>query len=211
MMADRGVTVSHSTILRWVQRYVPEFEKRWERYERPVHSSWRMDETAISVRGGNRYLYRAIDKYGKTVESLLCVDRSISAAREFFGKAMRAHHGCRPRKVNLDGNAATHSALRLLRQEEPEWRSVKVRSCRYLNNIVGARGQAPLRTDALLQVISHGRDYARRGGTSAPYLQAPVHFVSKRTLLYIGLILAKPSARPPGKGILVAHQTSTGS
>jgi transposase-like protein len=47
MMAERGVSVSHSTILRWVQRYVPEFEKRWNRYARRVHSSWRMDETAV--------------------------------------------------------------------------------------------------------------------------------------------------------------------
>jgi transposase-like protein len=59
MMAERGVTVSHSTILRWVQRYVLEFEKRWDRYARPVPSSWRMDETAVSVRGGAHYLYRA--------------------------------------------------------------------------------------------------------------------------------------------------------
>lgn len=61
MMAERGVPVSHSTILRWVQRYVPEFEKRWDRYARHVHSSWRMDETAVSVRGGAHYLYRAVD------------------------------------------------------------------------------------------------------------------------------------------------------
>ena len=52
MMAERGVVISHSTILRWVQRYVPEFERRWSRYARGVHSSWRMDETAVSVRGG---------------------------------------------------------------------------------------------------------------------------------------------------------------
>lgn len=84
MMAERGVTVSHSTILRWVQRYVPEFEQRWGRYARRVHSSWRMDETAVSVRGGAHYLYRAVDKYGKTVDSLLCTDRSESAARAFF-------------------------------------------------------------------------------------------------------------------------------
>jgi transposase-like protein len=69
MMAERGVVISHSTILRWVQRYVPEFEKRWFRYSRGVHSSWRMDETAVSERGGTRYLYRAVDKYGKTVDS----------------------------------------------------------------------------------------------------------------------------------------------
>lgn len=55
MMAERGITVSHSTILRWVQRYVPEFEKRWGRYARRVHSSWRMDETAVPVRGGAHY------------------------------------------------------------------------------------------------------------------------------------------------------------
>src|SRR6266403_2597726 len=134
MVAERGVTVSHSTILRWVQRYVPEFEKRWGRFARRVHSSWRMDETAVSVRGGAHYLYRAVDKYGKTVDSLLCVDRSESAARAFLSKALKTHR--RPRKVNLDGNAASHRALRLLRQENPAWRSVLVRSNRYLNNIV---------------------------------------------------------------------------
>src|SRR5258708_32385278 len=56
MMGERGVVISHSTIRRWVQRYVPEFERRWSRYARGVHPSWRMDETAVSVRGGARYL-----------------------------------------------------------------------------------------------------------------------------------------------------------
>jgi transposase-like protein len=69
MMAERGVVISHSTTLRWVQRYVPEFERRRSRFSRAVHSSWRMDDTAVSVRGGTRYLYRAVDKYGKTVDS----------------------------------------------------------------------------------------------------------------------------------------------
>jgi transposase-like protein len=91
MMAERGVIISHSTILRWVQRYVPEFERRWSRYARGVHSSWRMDETAVSVRGGTRYLYRALDKYGKTVDSLLCADRSELSAREFFTKGVVQH------------------------------------------------------------------------------------------------------------------------
>jgi transposase-like protein len=136
MVAERGVTVSHSTILRWVQRYVPEYEKRWGRHARPVHSSWRMDETAISVRGGAHYLYRAGDKHDKTVDSLLCTDRSESAARAFFSKALKTHKPRRPRKVNVDGNTATHRALRLLGQENPDWRSVVIRSRRYLNNIV---------------------------------------------------------------------------
>jgi transposase-like protein len=51
MMAERGVDLSHTTILRWVQHYVPEFEKRWRRYARPVGTSWRVDETYIRVRG----------------------------------------------------------------------------------------------------------------------------------------------------------------
>ena len=59
MTAERGIVVSHTTIMRWVLRYVPELEKRWARYARPVHSSWRTDETAVSVRGGRHYLYRS--------------------------------------------------------------------------------------------------------------------------------------------------------
>jgi transposase-like protein len=142
MLAERGVIVSHTSIYRWVQQYVPEFERRWSRYAKPVHLSWRVDETAISVRGGQRYLYRAVDKFGKTVDSLLCADRSVSAARAFFCKALKTHHPRRPRKLNLDGNAASHRALRLLRKENPELQSVVIRSCRYLNNIVGAPGKS---------------------------------------------------------------------
>ena len=62
MMAERGITLSHTTILRWVQQYVPEFEKRWNHYARPVGDSWRVDETYIKVKGQWVYLYRAVDK-----------------------------------------------------------------------------------------------------------------------------------------------------
>ena len=135
IMAERGVVVSHTTILRWVLRYVPEFERRWARYQRPVNSSWRIDETAVRVRGGRHYLYRAVDRWGKTVDSLLCADRSMFAAEAFFRRIVAGSRGW-PRKVNLDGNAATHRALRLLRKQDPRWRSVVVRCRRYLNNIV---------------------------------------------------------------------------
>src|SRR6187549_4156330 len=80
MMAERGVVVSHTTIMRWVLRYVPEYEERWDRFARPVNSSWRMDETAVRVRGKSAYLYRAVDKHGKSVDSLLRKDRGIEAA-----------------------------------------------------------------------------------------------------------------------------------
>ena len=54
MMSERGVPLSHTTILRWVQRYVPFFEKRWGSYARPAGGSWRCDETYIKVRGRSR-------------------------------------------------------------------------------------------------------------------------------------------------------------
>jgi transposase-like protein len=78
MMAERGIVVSHTTIHRWVIRYVPEFEKRWNRFARPVNTSWRVDETYIRIQGKWNYLYRAVDKHGKTVDFLLRPDRSVA-------------------------------------------------------------------------------------------------------------------------------------
>jgi transposase-like protein len=66
MMAERGVVVSHTTIHRWVIRYVPEFEKRWNRFARPVNNSRRVDETYVKIRGKWNCLYRAIDKHAST-------------------------------------------------------------------------------------------------------------------------------------------------
>jgi len=113
MMAERGLTVSHTTILRWVIRYVPEFEKRWNRWARRVHSSWRVDETYIRVRRKWHYLYRAVDKHGKTVDFLLRPDRGIAAAQAFFRKALATSLPRWPRKVTLDGHVPSHRALRL--------------------------------------------------------------------------------------------------
>ena len=136
MLAERGIVVSHTTIMRWVLHYVPQYESRWARFAKRPGSSWRMDETAVSVRGGLHYLYRAVDKNGKTVASVLRADRGMEAAQDYFRKAVASNGSRLPRKINLDGNAASHRALRLLAREDPGWRSVVVRCSRYLNNIV---------------------------------------------------------------------------
>ncbi len=136
MMAERDVAVSHTTIMRWVQRYVPEFERRWARFSKLTNSSWKMDETAVSIRGRWNYPYRAVDRNGKTVHSLLCEERTVGSAQEFFRQAVQAAGSVWPEKVNLDGNAASHRGLRLLREENPRWQTIQVRARRYLNNII---------------------------------------------------------------------------
>ena len=136
MMAERGVAVSHTTIMRWVRHYVPEYERRWSRFSKPIHPSWRMDETSVSVGGRWNYLYRAVDRNGKSVHSLLRHDRTIGSAQEFFRQAVKVKGSPWPEKINLDGNAASHLGLRLLEEEDARWRSVTVRARRYLNNVI---------------------------------------------------------------------------
>ena len=110
MMAERGVALTHTTILRWVQRYVPEFEKRWNKYSRPVGGSWRCDETYIKVKGRWTYLYRAVDRQGWTGDFLLSKQRDAAAAKCFFSKAPMKKHGT-PRIIytrRLCGFASSH-------------------------------------------------------------------------------------------------------
>ena len=116
MMAERGSDVSHTTIMRWVVRYVPEVEQRWNRWACKVNSSWHVDESYVSVRGKWHYLYRAVDKFGKSVDFLLRPNRGIASAQAFFRKALGTHAPRWPRKITLDGNSASHRALRLLRR-----------------------------------------------------------------------------------------------
>ena len=136
MMAERGLNLHPSTIWRWVQRFVPEFEKRWDLLRRRTGSSWRVDETYVQICGKWFYLYRAVDKQGRTIDFLLRPDRGIAAAQAFFRQAVVTNHGHGPRKVTIDGHVPSRRALWLLRREAVFWRHVTVRTNRYLNNIV---------------------------------------------------------------------------
>lgn len=135
MMADSDTSVSHTTILRWVQRYVSEFERRWARFSKSINSSWRVDETSVPVQGRWNYLYRAVDRNGKSVHSFLSEDRTIDSAQEFFRQAAGVA-GSWPEKVNLDGNIASRRGLQLLGNEDSRWHSIIIRTRRYLNNII---------------------------------------------------------------------------
>jgi transposase-like protein len=134
MMAERGVDISPTTILRWVQCYVPEFEKRWQRYARPAGTSWRVDETYIRVRGRWTYLYRAVDRQGLTVDFLLSQHRDIAAAKRFFTRAIEHH--CTPETITLDGYPATHAAVAELKKSGVLRLQTKVRKSKYLNNLI---------------------------------------------------------------------------
>jgi transposase-like protein len=133
-MAERGVTLVHTTIMRWVQRFVPVFEKKWRKYARPTGSSWRVDETYIKVRGKWNYLYRAVDKQGRTVDFLLSQHRDKAAAIRFFRKAIGNHQA--PEKVTLDGYEATHRAVAELKSEGVLPTQTEVRTNKYLNNVI---------------------------------------------------------------------------
>jgi hypothetical protein len=107
MMAEREIAVSHTTVMRWVLRFVPEYERRWARFAQPPGLSWRMDETAVSVRGGGHYLYRAVDRDGKSVASCSAM---IAAWN------LRRHSSVQPspRKASLGLRKSTSMGIRRL-------------------------------------------------------------------------------------------------
>jgi transposase-like protein len=135
IMAERGLPLAHTTIMRWVLHFAPEFDRRWKRFGRAVGSSWRVDETYVKIRGKWVYLYRAVDRDGKTVDFRLSSRRDVAAAKAFFRKAIKTQ-GCSPRTITLDGYAASHRAVHEMKADGMLADNTKLRSSKYLNNVI---------------------------------------------------------------------------
>ena len=136
MMAERGLSVDHSTVYRWVETYALEVEKRTRPYLRSSNDSWRVDETYIKVKGKWKYLYRAVDSAGNTIDFMLSAKRDSRAAKRFFRKALRATHNQSPCVINVDKNAAYPPAIDELKAESTLAQSSELRQNKYLNNQV---------------------------------------------------------------------------
>ena len=107
-MLEGGVKADHTTIYRWVQAYSPELDKRCRRYLKPTNNSWRVDETYIKIKGVWKYLYRAVDSAGNTLDFMLSAKRDAKAAKCFLRTVLNASHPIKPRVITVDKHAAYH-------------------------------------------------------------------------------------------------------
>ncbi|MGH0934093.1 IS6 family transposase [Bacillus mycoides] len=143
MLEERGLSISHTTIMRWVHQYGPELDKRIRRHLKQTNDSWRVDETYIKVKGQWMYLYRAVDSKGNTIDFFLNKTRDQKAAKRFFKKALRSFHVSKPRVITVDKNPAYPIAIEQLKKEKRKKKKEKsipdgmqLRQQKYLNNIV---------------------------------------------------------------------------
>jgi transposase-like protein len=136
MMIERGIQVDHSTIMRWVHQYSPEIEKKIRKYLRPTDNSWRVNETSVKVKGEWKYLYRAVDSTGNTVDFMLSSKRDREAAKRFFKKALSSNHNQMPKVITVDKNPAYPIAMYELKNEKILPKNVGIRQIKYLNNII---------------------------------------------------------------------------
>ncbi len=132
LMHERGFTVDHSTLNRWVLHYSPQLDAAFRRKKNRVGKRWRMDETYIKVKGQWKYYYRAVDKQGQTIDFLLTATRAKKAASRFLRKA--SNENGKPSLVNIDQSRANNAGLRQVNRDNKT--RIKIRQCKYLNNII---------------------------------------------------------------------------
>jgi len=136
IMCERGLTVDHSTVFRWVQRYAPEINKRIRQHLKMSGTSYRVDETYVKVGKAWKYLYRAVDKEGNTIEFMLSAKRDIAAAKRFFKKMMRADHRRLPFSISTDKHASYPEAFTASQEEKILPFDCRLRRTKYLNNVI---------------------------------------------------------------------------
>jgi transposase-like protein len=140
MMAERGISVDHATIHRWIIRYSPELLKRFNSRKRDVTGRWHMDETYIRVWGQWRYFYRAIDSNGDTVEFWFSERRDLTTAKRFLRKALKRHG--RPDRIVIDGSQTNREAIRscdtagrLQNRSQPDLKPIRIRQSAYHTDV----------------------------------------------------------------------------
>ncbi|ANP91686.1 IS6 family transposase [Rhizobium leguminosarum] len=138
IMAERGVTVDHATLNRWVVKYSPLIACQAQRRKSATSSSWRMDETSIQVKGKWTYFYRAVDKFGKTLDFMLSEHRDEAAASAFFARTIKTNG--LPEKVVIDKSGANLAGLQninwlLLLLYGWFW-LIEILQVKYLNNTI---------------------------------------------------------------------------
>src|ERR1700693_1596057 len=111
LIAERGFLVDHVTVWRWVQRYVPELERRSRSRLKPTSDSWRVDSELHPVMGKWGYLYRAVNSSGATIDFLHSAKQDAAAAKRFLSKTLGRQHHPVPRVINTDGHSAYWSAV----------------------------------------------------------------------------------------------------
>jgi len=132
LMQERGFSVDHSTINRWVLHFSPQLEVAFRGKKKRVGNRWRMDESYIKVKGQWKYYYRAVDKHGNTIDFLLTATRDKQAALRFLRKAINENG--KPSLVNIDQSGANHAGLQQFNRDYKK--RIKIRRCKYLNNII---------------------------------------------------------------------------
>ena len=136
LLQERGISVDHVTLWRWVQKYAPELEKRLRKRLKAANDSWRVDETYVRVKGQWRYLYRAVDSSGATLDFLLSAKQDAQAAKRFLAKALGRQNHPAPRVIHTDGHGAYPPAVARLKDEGALDENCRHRVGRYLNNLV---------------------------------------------------------------------------
>ncbi|PFK23287.1 IS6 family transposase, partial [Bacillus cereus] len=136
MMEERGLSLAHTTIMRWVHQYGPTLNERIRKHLKVTNDSWRVDETYIKIKGEKMYLYRAIDSEGNTIDFYLSRKRDAKAAKCFLKKALASCHATKPRSITADGDKAYPVAIRELKEEKCIPHRTPLRVKKYLNNII---------------------------------------------------------------------------